>query len=221
MNRQVFLTGGSGGIGAAIAEKFSGEGWKVINPSKKELDLANPESVLRWIEDDRESYDSVVLSAGINNISQISELEFSSIREHLAVNLESNIALLKHILGDLDGYRVLRIVGLSSIYSERSRSGRSQYSVAKAGLEAFIRSIALEFAEKNVLANCVRPGFVKTSLTFKNNSPEQIEAIREIIPLRRLAAPSEIAEVVFFLASESNTYVTGTELRADGGYGIT
>jgi 3-oxoacyl-[acyl-carrier protein] reductase len=99
-----------------------------------------------------------------------------------------------------------------------SRIGRGGYSATKAGLSSLTRTAALEFAEYNILVNAVAPGFVETDLTRKNNSREKIEALRQQIPLQRLATPKEIAEFAYYLGSEHNTYITGQTIFVDGGF---
>jgi 3-oxoacyl-[acyl-carrier protein] reductase len=111
-----------------------------------------------------------------------------------------------------------RIVNISSIWSIVSKKRRLTYSASKAGLNGMTRALAVELAPYNILINAVAPGYVNTELTRQNNSEQDIHAIKETIPLRRLAEPSEIAETVFFLCSERNTYITGQVITVDGGF---
>jgi 3-oxoacyl-[acyl-carrier protein] reductase len=111
-----------------------------------------------------------------------------------------------------------RIVNISSVWSKVTKPGRLVYSMTKSGLNALTRSLAVELAESNILVNSVAPGYVNTELTKQNNTPAEIEKIKETIPLRRLAEPEEIAETVAFLVSSRNTYITGQVIIADGGY---
>ena len=113
-----------------------------------------------------------------------------------------------------------RIIAISSSYSTITRAGRSSYSVSKAALEAIIRSVALENAQNNILANSIVPGFIETPLTLKNNDKVQIEKILERIPTGHMGKPSDVAKLVWFLMSEQNTYITGQSIRVDGGFSI-
>ena len=113
-----------------------------------------------------------------------------------------------------------RIVG-SSIFSFLSREGRASYATSKAGLLGLTRTAAVEWAAKNVLVNAVSPGYVDTALTRKNNTPERIAQILETIPARRMASVEEIAEVVYFLSSRQNSYLTGQNIVVDGGFSLT
>ena len=85
-------------------------------------------------------------------------------------------------------------------------------------MNGFTRAAAIEFGPDGILVNSVCPGYVETDLTYINNSPEEIDAIKQTIPLRRLAAPEELAKVVAFLCSDANTYITGQTIVADGGF---
>ena len=111
-------------------------------------------------------------------------------------------------------------MNISSIWSVVSKEKRSLYSGTKGGINSFTRALALELAEKKILVNSVSPGFVNTSLTRKSLPRGELLNITKSIPLRRLAKSSEIANLVFFLGSEKNTYITGQNLICDGGYTI-
>jgi NAD(P)-dependent dehydrogenase (short-subunit alcohol dehydrogenase family) len=138
----------------------------------------------------------------------------------LETNVNSNRLLIKAVLPAMQKNRYGRIVAISSSYSTITRAGRSSYSVSKAALEALIRSVGLENAQNNVLANSVVPGFIDTPLTLKNNDKFKIEKILERIPIGHMGKPSDVAKLVWFLMSEQNTYITGQSIRVDGGFSI-
>jgi len=94
----------------------------------------------------------------------------------------------------------------------------AQIVVMGAGLNGLTRTAALEYAEAGVLVNAVCPGFVETDLTRQNNTPAQIEVLRQQVPLKRLGVPDDIASVVYYLGSEQNTFITGQTIVADGGF---
>jgi 3-oxoacyl-[acyl-carrier protein] reductase len=114
-----------------------------------------------------------------------------------------------------------RVVFISSAYALKSKEGRSAYSASKAAMEAFIRTCALEYSKQNILFNSIAPGFIETDLTLANNNATQIKELTERIPLGRLGQPVEIAELVKFLGSPSNTYITGQTINIDGGFSLT
>jgi len=111
-----------------------------------------------------------------------------------------------------------RVVNISSVWSVVSKPRRFAYSTVKAAINGMTRALAVECAASNVLANAVAPGFVNTELTRKNNSEAEIRVLAENIPVKRLAEPREIADLVVFLGSERNTYITGQTVVIDGGY---
>ena len=109
-----------------------------------------------------------------------------------------------------------RIINVSSVVGVSGNAGQTNYSASKAGIIGFTKSLAKEMASRNILANCVAPGFIETSMTDVLKD-EQKEAIAKTIPLRRMGKPEDVANVVKFLASEDSAYVTGQVINIDGG----
>ena len=218
---RVLLTGGRGGIGRSIKDELVSKGCSVIAPNSDELDLSSQTHVLNWIEAHSDlEFDGLVLSAGTNTPRNFDEVEISEYIQILETNVNSNRLLIKAVLPAMQKNRYGRIVAISSSYSTITRSGRSSYSVSKAALEALIRSVSLENAQNNVLANSIIPGFIETPLTLKNNDKFQIEKILERIPMGHMGKPSDVAKLAWFLMSEQNTYITGQSIRVDGGFSI-
>ena len=218
---RVLLTGGRGGIGSSIKAELVSKGCSVIAPTSDELDLSSQAHVLKWIEANSDlKFDGLVLSAGTNTPRDFDEVETNEYIQILETNVNSNRLLIKAVLPAMQKNRYGRIIAISSSYSTITRAGRSSYSVSKAALEAIIRSVALENAKNNVLANSIVPGFIETPLTLKNNDKVQIEKILERIPTGHMGKPSDVAKLVWFLMSEQNTYITGQSIRVDGGFSI-
>lgn len=218
---RVLLTGGSGGIGSSIKEELVSKGCSVIAPTSDELDLSSQFHVLKWIEANSDlEFDGLVLSAGTNTPQDFDEVETNEYLQILETNVNSSRLLIKAVLPAMQKNRYGRIIAISSSYSTITRSGRSSYSVSKAALEALIRSVSLENAQCNVLANSIVPGFIETPLTLKNNDKFQIEKILERIPMGHMGKPSDVAKLAWFLISEQNTYITGQSIRVDGGFSI-
>lgn len=218
---RVLLTGGRGGIGSSIKDELVSKGFSVIAPTSDELDLSSQFHVLKWIDANSDlEFDGLVLSAGTNNPQDFNEVETNGYLQILETNVNSNRLLIKAVLPAMQKNRYGRIIAISSSYSTITRSGRSSYSVSKAALEALIRSVSLENAQNNVLANSIVPGFIETPLTLKNNDKFQIEKILERIPMGHMGKPSDVAKLVWFLMSEQNTYITGQSIRVDGGFSI-
>lgn len=147
-----------------------------------------------------------------------SEDEFLRINQ---ANYFSNVLLIKSIIPRMVKNGEGRVVFISSAYALKSKEGRSAYSASKAAMEAFIRTCAVEYSKQNILFNSIAPGFIETDLTLANNNATQIKELTERIPLGRLGQPAEVAELVKFLGSPSNTYITGQTINIDGGFSLT
>ncbi len=214
-----FVTGGSRGIGKAVVDELLKIGIEVTAPTRAELDLSDLKSVEAFSVANMEFVpDLVVLNAGENNPSVISEITMNAWQKTIDVNLSSNFLLIRDFGSKMMKRGSGRIVVVSSCYSFRSRVGRAAYSASKAGLNALVQSAALEFAANYVLVNAVCPGFVLTDLTKKNNDATGIKLLETQIPLGKLADPIEVAKLVLFLGLESNTYITGQTVVIDGGF---
>ena len=218
---QVLITGGSGAIGSAIKASLLKIGHSVISPNSKELDLSDPQSVSNWLSANANyEFDGIVLCAGVNIPRNLIEDKGDEYQRVLQVNTHSGREILRSYLPGMKERRFGRIVAISSSYALIARDGRSTYSISKAALEALVRSVAIENASFNILANSIIPGFIETPLTLKNNNEGQIQKILERIPVGRLGTPNEIATLVNHLISESNSYITGQSIQIDGGFSI-
>lgn len=218
--KYAWITGGSRGIGRAITAELLAEGFSVSPFSSEDLNLSDQQARRSWLNS-REKFPGIlVLNAGVNQPESFELQADVAFQNTLEVNLLANRDILKEVLPEMKRNKFGRIVVISSLYATKVREGRSAYSISKAALEALARSIAIEYADSGVMINVVAPGFVRTSLTEKNNSPAQILDIKSQIPLNRLAQPEEVARVVTFLLSEKNTYMTGQTINVDGGLSI-
>lgn len=218
---KVLITGGSRGIGKAIAEKFVANEYKVYIPSRQELDLSDENSVEKYISKNQDiGFDVIVNNAGINDIHNIEDIEDEELNNMLQINLVSPIRLLRGFVGGMKKKHYGRIVNIGSIWAVVSKGGRCVYSATKNGLHGVTNTLAVELARDNILVNTVCPGFTLTELTKKNNTEKEIALISEEIPMGRMGKPDEIAEVVYFLCSSNNTYLTGQKIVVDGGFSV-
>ena len=205
---KVLVTGASRGIGKSIAERFCAGGYEVLRPSRQEMDLESCESVERYMAK-APVLDALVNCAGVLRAGPASEADLDCLRVNLAAPLQvARAARMKKG----------RIVNVSSIWGSVSKPSRAAYSASKAGLDGLTRALALEWAP--VLVNAVAPGYTDTEMLREYNSQEELARIRGTIPLGRFCSPAEVAELVFFLGSEQNGYVTGQVIPIDGGFSV-
>ncbi|WP_307971770.1 SDR family oxidoreductase [uncultured Brachyspira sp.] len=214
--KRVFITGGNGDIGSSIVEIFKINGYEVISPNSKELDLRDSKLIKEYFNHNN-NFDIFIHCAGINNPSIIEDLDFNNIKETMQINTFSFYEILKTLIPyqKINGGYILAI---SSIYGQISRAGRTAYAMSKHALIGLIKTAAIELGKYNIKVNALSPGFVDTNLTRKNNNDEKIKIINESIPLSGIAKPTDIANVSYFLCSEKNTYITGQDITVDGGF---
>lgn len=205
---KVLVTGGSGSIGSCIVDFFKDNGHDVFCPSKEQLDLRanvmlhNPE------------YDVVVNNAGINPLRAIENI---CDNEVMQVNYNSALQIVQQCIPYMLSAGYGRIINIGSIWKDFAKPCRLAYSASKNALHALTKAIAAEYAEANILANTVSPGFVESKMTYANNSTYEIEKLLLSIPAKRLGKPFEVAKLVYQMSIE-NTYITGQNIIIDGGY---
>lgn len=235
------VTGSSQGIGRAIAERFGEDGCEVVVNYRSSEDAAR--DVVNRIDDsggsaiaiqaDVTSVDQVnsmrdevhdtfgeidvlVNNAGINQDVRFTEMTHEEWDTVLDVHLDGAFHCTQAFFDDLAATEDGRLVNISSIIGKGGNFGQANYATAKAGIFGFTRTIALELAPSGSTANCVAPGFIRTSMV--EELPERIkDQIRDDTPLGRLGTSEEIAEVVAFLASDASSFITGEVIDANGG----
>ena len=215
----VLVLGGHGDIGAAIAARFRQAGHAVVATGRADLDLGKPASIDAFFAAQKDPFGVVVHSAGLNNPQTFDRLTQAEIEECLNVNVNGFLRVMRHALPGLCAQGG-RVVVLSSIYGFLSRVGRLPYAASKHALVGIVKSLALEYAKDGVLVNAVSPGYIDTKLTHKNNDAATIARLTGFVPLGRMGTPEDIAEVVHFLGSVANRYITGQDIVADGGFTI-
>lgn len=237
--QRVLVTGGARGIGRAVAEAMLEAGARVVITGRQpapewvaeragrgdavrhwQLDFARADlaQALEARLDDRDPFTACINNAGINVVSDVREIDPADLRRVLEINLVAPAIVTRAVARGMATAGGGRIVNVSSIYGIASRAGRASYSSSKAGLIGQTRAIALDLAADGVLVNCVAPGVVDSDLTRRVLGEAGMREMASQIPLGRLAAPAEIASAVCFLASRSNSYITGQVLVIDGGY---
>lgn len=232
--RKALVTGGTRGIGRAVAERLRDAGARVTVTGTREDGKAPRGCAYAAVDfaDERateafaaraagDGYSILVNNAGINKISpfaRVAPADFDLIQR---VNLRAPFLLCRAVLPGMTKRRWGRIVNVSSIFGVVSKERRGPYSASKFALDGLTASLAAEAASSGVLANCVAPGFVDTDLTRRVLGAKGMKALAARVPIRRLAKPPEIAAFVAWLCGPENTYISGQNLVIDGGFSRT
>ncbi len=235
------VTGGGRGIGKAISLALAAEGADIaftdiqfgadaddlINKLKEmgrrglpiESDvrkLASAQAAVDTVIKEFQRVDILVNNAGItrdNLLMRMSEEEWDAVIE---TNLKGTFNFCKASCRQMLGQREGKIVNIASVVGVVGNAGQVNYSASKAGVIGITKTLAKEFASRNIQVNAVAPGFVDTPMTQKLNE-QQREGLLSLVPMRRMARPEEVASVVLFLASPAANYITGQVLCVDGG----
>ena len=236
-NKKVIITGATGGIGDAITKSFVDNKAKVLATGTNEdklnklsntykniltlrFDISKHEEIEKFLDDASNILDGnpdiLVNNAGItrDNLSlRMSEKEW---KEVLNLNLTSTFLLCKYSLKKMIKNKYGKIVNITSVVGHTGNVGQANYAASKSGIIGFTKSLALEYAKKNININCISPGFIETNMTAKID-PKFKELIISKIPSNRLGAPKDVANVVMFLSSDLANYITGETIHVNGG----
>ena len=212
------VTGASRGIGKSIKEVLSKDGIEIISPNRNELDLSSSESIDKFLSQTSADIDIIINNAGILKVGEHNEFSSDDFHEILQVNVVAPFKIISGFVEKMKIHSFGRIVNISSVWGQKSKKGRMLYSSSKAALDALTRSLAIEFASYNILINSVAPGYIETDMLKQCNTEEELSIIRDTIPMKRFGKKIEIAELVRFLSSEYNSYITGQVFTIDGGY---
>lgn len=249
LRKKIVVLGGSSGIGKAIAERFSKEGWLVVIASSDQskldtahaglvgpgheavqLDIRNEAQLLDFVAHIKQkhgTFDVLVNSIGVSENIPVLEPHFSDWDNALQVMLYGTVKSCRALLPLMtEGGRIINI---TSIHDRRVENGSSAYGVAKAAITQFTRSLALEMAPRNILANTIAPGFIDTPMSVDCNGQNELETewfydnyIKyDHLPLKRAGQPEEVAGVAWFLAGPDASYITGSVVTVDGGLTVT
>jgi 3-oxoacyl-[acyl-carrier protein] reductase len=240
-NKNVIITGGSRGIGKAIAEKFAQHGANIaftcikmsedslvlaknlenlgVKAKAYESDASDFESALKLAENvfnDLGSIDVLVNNAGItkdNLLLRMSEEDFNDV---MKVNMNSVFNNTKAVLRQMLKQKNGSIINLSSVVGVKGNAGQSNYSSSKAAIIGFTKSVALELGSRNIRCNAIAPGFIETEMT-RALQQDQINEWAESIPLKRSGKAEDVANTSLFLASDMSSYITGQVMNVCGG----
>ena len=243
MDKKVALiTGGSRGIGKKIAEKFARNGYNIVinyvsektDVNKLESDLSQNgkvevlcikcdvtdfnscQEMVKKAVDKFGKIDVLINNAGITKDNLLMRMKEEDFDKVINVNLKGTFNMTKNVISYMMKKRSGRIVNISSVVGVSGNSGQANYAASKAGIIGFTKSVAKELASRNILANAVAPGFIETDMTDVLSESVK-ESIYSQIPLKKRGKPEEVANAVYFLGSDENTYITGQVLNVDGG----
>ncbi len=236
----IVVTGSTRGIGRAIASQLLSEGATVVGTgtrqSMERAAVCQGLEGVQWYDVDFSStkesrsfceylakldrIDACINNAGINRIKALEDVSSGDYDAVHAVNQRAPFLICQAVAGKMRSNGGGRILNIASIWSEVSKAQRSLYSASKTALLGMTRALSAELGRDGILINSLSPGFVLTDLTRESLSEEEIVLLADQVPLKRLATPAEIAEVACFLVSDSNRYITGQNIVADGGFTI-
>jgi 3-oxoacyl-[acyl-carrier protein] reductase len=235
--KTALVTGATGGIGGAIARALHGQGATVaLSGTRREAldalageldgrthvlpcnlaDMAEVEALVPKAEEAMGKLDILVANAGITRDNLFVQLKDEDWDEVLAVNLTATFRLARAAVRTMMRRRFGRIIGISSVVGVTGNPGQTNYTATKAGMIGMMKSIAAEYAKRNVTANCIAPGFIASAMTDKLND-KQKEAILARVPAGKLGTGADVAAAAVYLASVEAGYVTGQTIHVNGG----
>ncbi len=235
-NKKILITGSTGGIGHCLVEKFNSLGSTIIatgtneeklNSLKKKypniivekFKLDQHEKIESFIENVNEKLDGLeilVNNAGITMDNLSIRLTEENWKKVLDINLTSTFLMCKFAIKKMLKKKYGKIINITSIVGHTGNLGQANYAASKAGIMGFSKSLAIEYAKKNININCISPGFIKTAMTDKLDDKFK-EVIISKIPSARLGEPEDIANAVLFLASNHSNYINGETIHVNGG----
>jgi 3-oxoacyl-[acyl-carrier protein] reductase len=213
------VTGGTRGIGAAIAGRLEADGWDVARLGRADADVSDRDAVMAAFARVRVSRGPILAlinNAGIRAGGLAISMDHDDWSSVLDTNLTGAFNCTKAALPDMLKARFGRIVNVSSVVAERANPGQANYVAAKAGLLGLTRTVAREMARKGVTCNAITPGLIATDMTA---GLSQNGDLAGAIPAGRVGQPEEVAAAVSFLVSDEAAYVNGATLSVDGGLG--
>ena len=235
-NKKILITGATGGIGTDLVKKFSLLDGNILatgtNNTKLEnlkknfpkievlkFDISEHSKIENFIEDvvkKIDGLDILVNNAGITQDNLSLRMKEDEWKKVVDINLSSTFYMCKYAIKKMLKNKYGRIINISSIVGHTGNLGQSNYSASKAGMIAMSKSLAIEYAKKNITINCVSPGFIETKMTEKINDSFK-EILLSRIPMNKLGNGEDVSNTVAFLASDSASYITGETIHVNGG----
>ena len=235
--KNVIVTGATGGIGNSIIKKLYDTGANILatgtkNEKLEELkkkfqniqtlkfDISQTDNLESFIEDATkrlgDKLDCMVNNAGITQDNLAIRMSIEEWRKVIDINLTSTFLISKFAIKKMLKNKKGKIINITSVVGHTGNLGQTNYTASKAGIVAMSKSLAIEYAKKNININCISPGFIKTAMTDKIDDKFK-EVIISKIPSGRLGEPEDVANAVIFLASSQSDYINGETLHVNGG----
>ena len=235
--KNIIVTGASGGIGNSIVEKLNQAGANILasgtkvekldNIKKKyenikilKFDISQTNHIEEFIENATKelggTLDCVVNNAGVTQDNLAIRMSLEEWQKVIDINLTSTFLISKFAIKKMLKSKAGNIINITSVVGHTGNIGQANYTASKAGIIAMSKSLALEYAKKNINVNCISPGFIKTAMTDKIDEKFK-DIIISKIPSARLGEPEDIANAVLFLASNQSDYINGETLHVNGG----
>jgi len=236
-DKNFIVTGASGGIGNSIAEKLHEQGANILatgtriekleDLAKKfngvktlKFDISQHEKIEEFINEATEklggSLDGIVNNAGITKDNLTIRMSLEEWTKVIDINLTSTFLMCKYSIKKMLKNKSGKIVNITSVVGHTGNVGQANYTASKAGIVAMSKSLAIEYAKKNININCISPGFISTAMTDQIDEKYK-EAIIAKIPSNKLGKPEDIANAVTFLSSDQSDYINGETLHVNGG----
>ena len=235
-NKKVLITGATGGIGNSLVKKFYDHGSLIMATGTREEKLENLkknfskievvkfkldehskiEEFIEKVYKNLNGIDVVINNAGITLDNLSIRLTEENWKKVLDINLTSTFLMCKHSIKKMLKQKNGKIINITSIVGHTGNLGQANYSASKAGIVAFSKSLAIEYAKKNININCVSPGFIQTEMTDKINE-EMKKSLISKIPSGSLGSGDDVANCVAFLASDMANYINGETIHVNGG----
>ena len=235
--KNIIVTGASGGIGNAIVEKLYEQGGNVLATGTREeklqelkdkfkniktlkFDISNHDKIEEFINNATNelsgSLDCIVNNAGITKDNLTIRMSMDEWSKVIDINLTSTFLMSKFAIKKMLKNKTGKIINITSVVGHTGNVGQANYTASKAGIVAMSKSLAIEYAKKNINVNCISPGFISTAMTDVIDEKFK-ESIISKIPANRLGKPEDIANAVLFLASSGSDYINGETLHVNGG----
>ncbi|MDA8548096.1 3-oxoacyl-[acyl-carrier-protein] reductase [Candidatus Pelagibacter bacterium] len=235
-NKNIIVTGASGGIGNSIVEKLNECGANVLASGTRlekleelkskfnkikilKFDISQSDKIEEFIDNaanELGGLDCIVNNAGITQDNLAIRMSIDEWKKVIDINLTSTFLMSKFAIKKMLKNKKGKIINITSVVGHTGNLGQANYTASKAGLVAMSKSLAIEYAKKNINVNCISPGFIKTAMTDKIDEKFK-ELIVSKIPSARLGEPEDIANAVLFLASDNSNYINGETLHVNGG----